>query len=213
MGTRHAAHRGVDPRNVASRGEPVVGGHAVALSFHQDALDALDRAARDPVNHRYPDRAAQGPLGRIHLGQKGRRRLVTQSASRRPVDVHAVAARVAELFELHEPAHDRNVASRDDRDRAALGEAGQPIACAGGQRRLLGTVDDRGQGAVVIEEHAGAPASQPRQPTLGLLWVEGRRQRERRRCGRRDHRPAACSASRSTRRRLPPHSFAISSSP
>nr|ACR35276.1 unknown [Zea mays] len=86
----------------------------------------------------------------------------------RTLDVHAVAAGVVELRQLHEPEHLVAAPAAHDRRREMLGDAthGHPhrLAHEGG----VGVVHDGRQRAVVVQEHDDAPALGRRHDPLEL---------------------------------------------
>jgi hypothetical protein len=75
-------------------------------------------------------------------------------------DVEAVAAGDHEVVHAHELLHHGAVATADNTDGAATRQPAHRISHALGDHRILGAIDDRREGAVVVEEHGGLPSGQ-----------------------------------------------------
>jgi hypothetical protein len=155
----------LEDRLAPLRAQAVLGAHAVDDFFHDgpalrsDLADmggdgeplALHACARDRLELR-----AQEGLGRVQRGNMLSADLVTDRRARSR-DVEAVAAGVGDLANSDERLHLGSIPSAHDRDER---ESGSCVAEHGthlrGEGRVLGTRDDRRQGAVVVEEQRDA---------------------------------------------------------
>jgi hypothetical protein len=66
-----------------------------------------------------------------------------------------------EIVDPHQRLHDGTIATADDANGAAPSQAAHCVAHALGDQGILGPVDDRREGAVVVEKHGRTPAGHP----------------------------------------------------
>jgi hypothetical protein len=80
-------------------------------------------------------------------------RLVLERASIRSPDVEAMASGDHQVIDAHQLLHDRPVTTADNADGAAPRQRAHCLSHARGDDGVPGPVNDRGQRAVVVQEH------------------------------------------------------------